>query len=100
MVIQALQQKRRCHAKAGGYCQRHQLSNHMGQVAPGSKAGTTDNNMSHCNLLTSERLGPDTCAFVLSGDVLKQQSADVIQWRSCSGCVTEYKTSSAKREED
>lgn len=77
-MCQLVQQKRRCHAKGGGYCQRHQLSNHKGQAAPGSKGGTTDDNMSQCNLLTSERLGPDTCAFLLWGDFLKQQSADVI----------------------
>lgn len=55
-----VQQKRRRHAKGDGYCQRHQLSNHMGQVAPGSKGGTTDDNMSQCHLPTSERSGPDT----------------------------------------
>lgn len=64
-VTLVVQQKRRCHAKGGGYCQHHQLSNHMGQAAPGSKGGTTDDNMSQCNLPTSESLGPDTCAFLL-----------------------------------
>lgn len=77
-VTLVVQQKRCCHAKGGGYCQHHQLSNHMGQAAPGSKGVTTDDNMSQCNLLTSESLGPDTCAFLLWDGFLKQQSADVI----------------------
>lgn len=64
-VTQAIQRKRRCHAKGGGYCQRHQLSYHMGQAAPGSKRGTTDDNMSQGNLPTSERSASDTCAFLL-----------------------------------
>ena len=62
-VTQTVQQKRRCHAKGGGYC--HQLPNHMGQAAPGSKGGTTDDNMSQCHPPTSERLGPDTRAILL-----------------------------------
>lgn len=62
-VTQAAQQKSL--AKGGGYCQRHQLSQHTGQAAPGTKGETTDDNVSQCNLLTPERLGPDSCAFIL-----------------------------------
>lgn len=61
----AVQRKTRRYAKGGGYCHRHQLSNHTGQAAPGSKGGTTDDNMSPGNLPTPERLAPNTCAFLL-----------------------------------
>lgn len=45
-VPQAVRQRGHRHAKGGGYFQRHQLANHTGQVTPGTKGETTDDNMS------------------------------------------------------
>lgn len=45
-VAQAVRRRRHRHAKGGGYFQCHQVANHTGQVTPGTKGETTDDNMS------------------------------------------------------
>lgn len=71
------------HAKGGGCFQRHQLANHTGQVTPGIKGETTDDNMSWCNLRASV---PQLCIHVTSrlfettsAAVMGAEAAQVIQ---------------------